>query len=516
VNFLVVFALNFLEWPLAVMERLRRESPAVRFHGLVYKETPRGVIERIHASGLVEDVLDLTRAEMAWLSRAAAAEDLREWDARLGPGVLNRILLGDALLARTYAFAHAPWSALARAARSDDAKRAYLCGLLAELDGYLERREIGCVFTAFSDSAPHLALAELCRVRGLQFLRLTNARVGTRYVIDDDPRGRLATVERRYRAARVNPGIVAHTLPEARAFLAEFRRRPWTPQYLQRHRGAALRHVKVHRFLWRTLKLPVTAWRWRQVTSPRVPRPLEKWTAQLRQVVRARIGQRQWVSDVAREVPGRFAFFPLHLEPEASTRVMAPTLPNQLAVIETLTKSLPLDMTLLVKEHPTMFGRRPRRFYQTISRFPRCRLVDPRIPGIELVGKAAITCTISSTAAWEAMLLGRPALALERFPFAGLGEGLVECTDFVELPDALARALSQPPAAQRSLELYLAAIFDLGFDIPPEFLWGRVTRETVRAHPEIVEAMSSAILRAFQREEPSATAPGTVGGMGRA
>ncbi len=513
-RFLFVFAPNALEWPLAVIERLTRALPGARFHGVVVEDRHGRVSRRVHDSGMVEEVLDITRLEAAWISGEAPAGDVSAWEKRLGPGALNRILLADPFLSAAYVQADVTPTPLARAARSEDAQRAYVCAMLEAFDGYLARHAVDCVFSSFVDCAPHLALAELCRVSGLRFLRLTNARTEMRYVIDDDPRGTLATVHRCYRAARTNPAVVAGALPEARAFLADFRRRPRAPRYMMRNRGAVLRNASVRRLVWRTVKLPLSLWRARRTATMRVAAPHDRLRARLRQSVRARLGQRRWLDREALETLGRFAFYPLHVEPEASTRVMAPTLPNQLAVIEALSKSLPLDMTLVVKEHPTMVGRRPGGFYDALSRLPRCRLVDPAIPGVELVGKAALTCVISSTAAWEAMLLGRPALVLGDFPFAGLGEGLVSCSDFVELPSAVAKALAQSPAPERSLELFLAAVFRLGFRFPPDLLWGRVERRTVQRHPEIADAMAEGIVRVLQMQESAAWREGAAESAG--
>ncbi len=505
VNFLFVLVPRMLEWHLAVMRRLRRDLPDARFYGLVTMGKTRDVeaLERMESSGLLSDIFNHAARERGWLSRSGSPENLLPWERLLGPGSLNRILLCDRHLCAELVQADTVPVALARAARDDRCIRAYLTGMLSDLEAYLERHTIDCVFAFPVADAPVVALAELCRVKGLQFLRLTNARLYERHVVDERAPGTLSVIEARYRAARTNPSLVDRSLPDARRYLAEFRGRPREQQYLEQSRAVSMSNLSVARFVRRTLKLPVYMSRWhrRGTDSMRAAHPVDMWKMRLRQVLRGRDRLDRWLSDVE-GVPGRLAFYPLHVEPEASTMVMAPTLPNQLAIIEGLVRSLPVDMTLLVKEHPTMIGRRPQRSYQQIAKLPRCRLVDPGIPGVDLVRKAALTCTISSTAAWEAMLLGRPALVFGTFPFTSLGEGVVQCSDFTALPGAVAKALSQPPVQERNLELYVAAILELGFDFPAKLLWGRATEETVRSHPEISDAVADGILYRIQAERP--------------
>src|SRR5690606_3825451 len=100
------------------------------------------------------------------------------------------------------------------------------------------------------------------------------------------------------------------------------------------------------------------------------------------------------------ELPTRpFVYFPLHVDPEASTMVLAPDHTDQLAVIESLAKRLPFGMSLVVKERVRMLGRRPRGFYETIRRFPSVSLASPLESTFQLIQRSTFVAAITGTAA---------------------------------------------------------------------------------------------------------------------
>ena len=54
-----------------------------------------------------------------------------------------------------------------------------------------------------------------------------------------------------------------------------------------------------------------------------------------------------------------YVYVPLHFQPEMTTLVLAPFCVDQIAVIENVAKTLPIDHRLYVKEHKASLGRRP-------------------------------------------------------------------------------------------------------------------------------------------------------------
>lgn len=117
------------------------------------------------------------------------------------------------------------------------------------------------------------------------------------------------------------------------------------------------------------------------------------------------------VSDV-KNLPKRFVFYPLQYTPESSINTPAPYFVDQFRVIDALRFAVPSDHLLVVKEHPSCVEMRPTKFMRRVRKLPGVVVVKAAIPGIEVIKRAALTATVTGTAAFEAFLLGRPAVAL--------------------------------------------------------------------------------------------------------
>ena len=114
-----------------------------------------------------------------------------------------------------------------------------------------------------------------------------------------------------------------------------------------------------------------------------------------------------------------FIYLPLHKNPEFSTQIKGNKYMDQLFLIETLSKNLPIGYKLFVKEHPSMIDAHGRsiEFYKTILNFPNVNLVDIKIPGSELIKKASLVVIIDSTSAVEAILKRKPVLTMVPFVY---------------------------------------------------------------------------------------------------
>jgi hypothetical protein len=112
-------------------------------------------------------------------------------------------------------------------------------------------------------------------------------------------------------------------------------------------------------------------------------------------------------------------FFPLHVQPEGTFTLNAPFLTNQLEVINHISKSIPINYTLLIKEHPVMNtrGYRDLSFYREISRLPNVKLVSTNMPSNEIIKKSDLVVTITGTAGLEAAFYGKPSIVLANVMF---------------------------------------------------------------------------------------------------
>lgn len=115
-----------------------------------------------------------------------------------------------------------------------------------------------------------------------------------------------------------------------------------------------------------------------------------------------------------RDKPPRqpFVYFPLHLQPEMTTDVLGGRFADQALALEQLRKLVPENISICVKENPKQTGRmRSEAFFQRIGRLSNTVFVSHETPSLELVRTSIATATITGTVGWEALRLGKPAIA---------------------------------------------------------------------------------------------------------
>jgi hypothetical protein len=157
----------------------------------------------------------------------------------------------------------------------------------------------------------------------------------------------------------------------------------------------------------------------------------------------------------------RFAFFPLHAEPEISLLVYARPFLNQIEVIRAFAESLPVDMILLVKEHPWMVGKRKNSYFEKLLNIPRVRLVSPTIKTTDILPHADLITVISGSVALEAIIHKKPAITLGEVPFNILPqEMIIKCSDLSALPAQVKWLLENHKHEEEKLTTYVATVLE--------------------------------------------------------
>jgi len=111
-------------------------------------------------------------------------------------------------------------------------------------------------------------------------------------------------------------------------------------------------------------------------------------------------------------LPRQFIYYPLQYSPESSINTPAPYFLDQVRAIDALRFAMPSDYVLVVKEHPACVEMRPIKFIRRIRNLAGVIVIRASVPSMEIIKRAALTVTVTGTAALEAFLLGRPAIAL--------------------------------------------------------------------------------------------------------
>ena len=171
--------------------------------------------------------------------------------------------------------------------------------------------------------------------------------------------------------------------------------------------------------------------------------------------------QRQYVS-AKRISEMRYVFYPLHTEPEVSLLVYGRPFLNQIEVIRQIAISLPIDVHLVVKEHPWMVGKRKYSSYAKLLNIPRVHLARPETAARDLIRDAALVTVIAGSVGLEAAILRKPVITFGDCAFNALPLTMVRrCSDLRELPSLVRAMIDHHEHDESALESYVAAALEL-------------------------------------------------------
>ena len=195
-----------------------------------------------------------------------------------------------------------------------------------------------------------------------------------------------------------------------------------------------------------------------------------------------------------------YAFYTLHVDPEATTMVLAPDFTDQLNVIQEISQSLPFGMPLLVKEHMPMVGSRPAGFYTRISEMPGVILVPAEAAPYELIRNAALVIALAGTTAFEAVMFQRPVLLMGYPYFRALQEGITKLQDHHTMKEAIDSAIQQKPASDDCLAQFIAWTRMRSFSIPSDIMWSTKAQKESDSLRTTSELLATNILNWIQQQ----------------
>ncbi len=136
----------------------------------------------------------------------------------------------------------------------------------------------------------------------------------------------------------------------------------------------------------------------------------------------------------------KYVYFPLHVQPEFTIDVRAPFYTNQVALIESIAKSVPAGYRVVVKDHPAMRGSRPLNYYRDIKKLYNVQLLSPSVDSHTIIQNADAVLTIVGTTAWEGILYEKPVIAFGPLCYSFF-DLLYNCESVNDLPAVLTKAI---------------------------------------------------------------------------
>ena len=202
---------------------------------------------------------------------------------------------------------------------------------------------------------------------------------------------------------------------------------------------------------------------------------------------------------------GPFVYFPLQVQPEMQLDVVAPRYNNQLETARQIAMSLPGDLTLVVKDHPSMAreGLRPRSYLEKLARTPNIKLIDYRIPTPVVLRRARMVISPACTTFSEAALMRVPCLQLGPMGSTELLPNVSRAEPWDTLARQILRVLTSrldTPEYEQALERFATAAFDVGTLLDHDHIWYHGTEEEVDA---FCGYCINSILHSLGEPEPS-------------
>jgi len=295
-----------------------------------------------------------------------------------------------------------------------------------DLKRFLRDNDIGWVF-AEPTNLNEMITAMVCRELGVRFLSPMDMRFPPRRMVFFE-----GYLQDRI-APRSRPGQSAN----GRDIIEAFAEKKTTPVYFERFKNEpVVQPGRIARAVGRRARM-----------APILRQPslthYDAW-GRVKLVARRAVNsfylRRLCRYDPLDEITGKVAYYGLHVQPENSVDVLGSYVSDQLKLLKDIRRGLPFDTTLVVKEHPTFLGQRGRRFFRALKKVPNVRLVDHRISSFDLYRRVDLVLTVSGTTAYEAGLLGLPAVTFSPMYFGRLSS-VHYCSNVADLKPLAERLL---------------------------------------------------------------------------
>jgi hypothetical protein len=162
-------------------------------------------------------------------------------------------------------------------------------------------------------------------------------------------------------------------------------------------------------------------------------------------------------------------YLPMHLEPEIALMSVSPEFNNTMEMVSLLSKALPADYMIVLKENVVALGIRSLKYYDQLRRIGNVAFADMSVPSWDWIKSSEFTVTMTGTAAIEAVYFLRPVLSFGKHQVVNLLPSVRYANNF----DSTSRAIAELGGVAKDLRVLRAARaalnraqFESSFDLP--------------------------------------------------
>lgn len=168
----------------------------------------------------------------------------------------------------------------------------------------------------------------------------------------------------------------------------------------------------------------------------------------------------------------RIVFFPMHFEPEATLFHFAEEYQNQEHTIDMIARALKANQYLAIKEHPQQKGALlDKRFRDLKKRHSNLIFVPAETPSQNVINICEAVVTLTSTAAWEALIYGKPVFVLGTI-FFDQCPGAKKINNYYHLKEQIRREYYELPEKEKVIDFIARMMSVLHFGYPSPYFKG--------------------------------------------
>jgi len=332
------------------------------------------------------------------------------------------------------------------------------------------------VFSVVGDLSTML-LYHIARKKGIRTFLIRGTSLSGRFSITEHYYESLEFIDKAFADIQKNSSPYQNYIQQAEKFLNEFRAKPSSYSAVVTPKARPINRKKQFAFLSPQKIFQSVRWFFQMLSAYLLDKhrddyqnikPWHYLVDRIKRKTRVLIGFDDLYDEA--NLKEDFAFFPLQYEPEASMMLYAPFYSDQLWLIKQIAQSLPLHYKLYVKEHPVMFGYRPRQYYKELKKIPNVKLIRPEVPNFDLIQNAKLITTNTGTAGWEATLLKKPVITFGN-AFYNTLPIIKRCRAIEDLPRLIKEQLENFHYDEKPLIHFIAAIFKESANVDLIQLW---------------------------------------------
>jgi hypothetical protein len=150
-------------------------------------------------------------------------------------------------------------------------------------------------------------------------------------------------------------------------------------------------------------------------------------------------------------IQDEYLFFGFQLSIESTVTYKAFPYTNQIALIEMISRVLPYNHFLYVREHPHWPEYYSYKFLKTLKSFPNIKIISPEISIHDILSKSKGVITLNSTTGIEALIHGKPVLSFSSNLYQGYHSSAITCSNLFELGKKLVELINTDVSQQETI-----------------------------------------------------------------